>query len=77
MKLSVNFIGHRHYWDAGTEIPDHLVPDWARIKHRCSDAEAQEICRTREALRAEARERREKLEAQKAAKKAAGAESMK
>ena len=71
MKLSVNFIGHRKYWDAGTEIPSHLVPDWARIKYRIGDVEAAEICRTREALRAEARERREKIEAKKTAKKAA------
>ena len=71
MKLNVNFIGHRHFWDAGTEIPDHLVPDWCRIKHRCSDAEAQAICARRAELRAEAAARREKIEAKKVAKKAA------
>ena len=78
MKLSVNFIADRsfegqRYWDAGTEIPNHIVPDWARIKYRIGDVEAAQICRTREALRAEARERREKAEAKKMAKKAAGA----
>jgi hypothetical protein len=71
VKLNVNFIGHRKFWDAGTEIPDHYVPDWARIKHRIGDVEAAEICRRREELRAEARERREKAEAKRAAKKAA------
>jgi hypothetical protein len=69
VKLNVNFIGHRKFWDAGTEIPDHLVPDWARIKHRCSDVEAAAIRQRREELRAEARERREKMEAKKAAGK--------
>ena len=44
MKLSVNFIGHRKYWDAGTDIPNHLVPDWARLKYRIGDLEAREIC---------------------------------
>ena len=73
MKLSVNFIGNRRYWDAGVDIPNHLVPDWARIKYRIGDLEAAEICRRREELRTEARERREKAEAKKAAKTAAGA----
>ena len=73
VKLSVNFITRNHLWDAGTEIPDAYVPDWARIKYRCSDAEAQEICRVRDELRREARERREAAEAKKAAKRIAGA----
>ena len=73
MKLRVNLITKRHFWNSGDEVPDHLVPDWCRIKHRCCDVEAQEICRGREELRAEARERREKAEAKKEAKKAAGA----
>jgi hypothetical protein len=71
VKLSVNLIAHRHFWEAGTEVADHLVPDWARIKYRIGDIEAAEICRRREELRAEARERHEKAEAKKMAKKAA------
>lgn len=66
MKLSVNLIAHRRFWESGTEVPDHLVPDWARQKYRCGDVEAAEICRRREELRAEARERREKAAAKKA-----------
>ena len=57
----------------GSTCPQHLIPVWCIKKHRIGDVEAAEICRTREALRAEARERREKAEAKKAAKKAAGA----
>ena len=76
MKLSVNFIADRsfegqRYWDAGTDIPNHLVPDWARIKYRVGDVEAAQICQRREELRREARERREQKEAKIAAKKAA------
>jgi hypothetical protein len=71
MKLNVNLIAHKKFWEAGTEIPDHLVPDWARIKYRCGDVEAAEIRQRREELRAEARERREKMEAKRAEKRAA------
>ena len=71
MKLRVNFIGNRKFWDAGVDIPNHLVPDWARIKYRCGDVEAAQICQRREELRAEAAERREKAEAKKVAGKAA------
>jgi hypothetical protein len=70
MKLRVNLIVKRHFYNAGTEVPDGVIPLWCIKEHRCSDAEAQEICRRREELRAEAAERREKAEAKKAAKKA-------
>jgi hypothetical protein len=72
MKLRVNLIVRHHWFDAGVEVPNHLVPDWCRIKHRCDDIEAAEICRRREELRAEARERREKGEAKKEAKRSGG-----
>ena len=75
MKLNVNLITKGHFWDAGTEVPDHLIPVWCIKKHRCGDVEAAEICRRREELRAEARERREQKEAKKAAKKAAARQS--
>jgi hypothetical protein len=54
-----------------TAQPSPALPDWCRIKHRCSDAEAQAICARRAELRAEAAARREKIEAKKVAKKAA------
>ena len=72
VKLNINLITKGHFWDAGTEVPQHLIPVWCIKKHRIGDVEAAEICRTREALRAEARERREKAEAKKAAGKAGG-----
>jgi hypothetical protein len=72
MKLSVNLIVKRHFFDSGTEVPNHLVPDWCRIKYRIGDIEAAQICQRREELRAEAAERREKAAAKKEAKKAAG-----
>ena len=75
MKLRVNLITKRHFWDAGTEVPDHLIPVWCIKEHRIGDVEAAEICRRREELRAEARERREKAEAKKVAKKAGGQSS--
>jgi hypothetical protein len=71
VKLRVNLITRGHFWPSGEEVPNHLVPDWCRIKHRCGDVEAREICQRREELRAEACERREKVEAKKAAGKAA------
>jgi hypothetical protein len=73
VKLRVNLITKGHWWDSGTEVPDHLIPVWCIKKHRCGDVEATQICQRREELRAEVRERREKAEAKKAAKKAAGA----
>jgi hypothetical protein len=73
MRLRVNLITRGHFWPSGEDVPNHLVPDWCRIKHRCDDIEAQAIRQRRAELRAEAAERREKVEAQKAAKKAAGA----
>ena len=66
-------IGNRHFWDAGVEIPNHLVPEWAIEKHRIGDVEAAQICPRREALRAEARERREKAEAKKKAQESSEA----
>ena len=72
MKLRVNLITRGHFWDAGVEIPSHVkIPIWCVREHRCGDIEAREICARREELRAEARERREKTEAKKAAGKAA------
>jgi hypothetical protein len=71
VKLRVNLITKGHFWEAGTEVPDHLIPVWCIKEHRCGDVEAAEICARREALRAEARERREKAEAKKVAGKAA------
>jgi hypothetical protein len=71
VKLRVNLITKGHFWDAGTEIPDHLIPVWCIKKHRCGDVEAAAICARREELRAEARERRAKAEARKAAKQSA------
>ena len=71
MKLRVNLITKGHFWDAGTEVPDHLIPVWCIKKHRCGDVEAAEIRQRREELRAEAAERREKAEAKKAAKQSA------
>ena len=68
MKLNVNLITKGHFWDAGVDVPQHLIPVWCIRKHRSGDVEAAEICRRREELRAEARERREKMEAKKAAK---------
>ena len=75
MKLRINLITKGHFWDSGTEVPDHLIPALVSIKeHRCSDEEAAEICARREELRAEACERREKTEAKAAAtKRSAGA----
>jgi hypothetical protein len=70
VKLRVSLITKGHLWDAGTEVPDHLIPVWCIKEHRIGDVEAAEICRRREALRAEARERREKAEAKREAKKA-------
>jgi hypothetical protein len=67
MKLNINLIAKRRFWNAGEEVPDAVVPDWCRIKHRCSDAEARQICARREELRAEAAARRQKTEAKKAA----------
>jgi hypothetical protein len=60
-----------HFWEAGTEVPQAVIPLWCIRKHRCGDIEAAEICRRREELRREARERREKEEARKMAGKAA------
>ena len=76
MKLRVNLITKGHWWDAGVEIPDHLIPVWCIKKHRIGDVEAAQICQRREELRAEARERREKTEAKKTAKKAADKQSV-
>jgi hypothetical protein len=67
MKLRVSLITPNHLWDAGTEVPDHLIPTWCIKEHRIGDVEAAEICQRREELRREARERREKAEAKKAA----------
>ena len=72
MKLRINLITRGHWWEAGSEIPDHLVPVWAINKHRCGDVEAAQICARREELRAEARERREKAEAKAEARRAGG-----
>jgi hypothetical protein len=47
MRLRVNLISKRKYFEAGTEVPDSYVPDWCRIKHRCSDVEARQICEDR------------------------------
>ena len=77
MKLNVNLITKGHFWDAGTEVPQHLIPVWCIKKHRIGDVEAAEICRTREALRAEARERREQKEAKRAAGKHGSARASK
>ena len=66
MKLRINLITKGHFWDAGTEVPQAVIPLWCIRKHRCGDVEAQEICQRREALRAEADERREMEEAKKA-----------
>ena len=77
MKLRVNLITKGHWWDAGTEVPDHLIPVWCIKKHRIGDVEAAQICQRREELRAEARERREKAEAKKASAKAGAAEQYK
>ena len=74
MKLRINLITKGHFWDAGTEVPAHLIPVWCIKEHRIGDVEAQ-ICQRREELRAEARERREKAEARKTAKKAAAKQS--
>jgi hypothetical protein len=71
VKLNINLITKGHFWDAGTEVPDHLIPVWCIKKHRCGDVEAAQIRARREELRAEARERREQKEARKAARKAA------
>ena len=71
MKLNVNLITKGHFWDAGTDVPQHLIPLWCIKKHRIGDIEAAQICQRREELRREARERREKIETSKAAKKAA------
>lgn len=68
MKLRVNLITKGHFWDAGTEVPDHLIPVWCIKKHRIGDVEAREICQRREELRAEARERLERKEAKRAAR---------
>lgn len=73
MKLRVNLITKGHWWDAGVEVPDHLIPVWCIKKHRCGDVEAAQIVQRREELRAANRERREKAEAKKLAKKATGA----
>jgi hypothetical protein len=74
VKLNINLITRGHFWDAGTEIPSHVkIPLWCIKEHRCGDVEARAICQRREELQAGARERREKAEAKKAAKKAAGA----
>jgi hypothetical protein len=74
MKLRVNLIVTRHFYNAGEEIPPHVkIPLWCIREHRCGDIEAAQIVQRREELRAQAAERREKAEAKKAAKKAAGA----
>jgi hypothetical protein len=72
MKLRINLITKGHWWDSGTEIPDHLIPVWAIKKHRCGDVEAAEICARREELRREAAERRAKMEAKAEAKRSGG-----
>lgn len=71
MKLRVNLLTKGKVWLAGTEVPDHLIPVWCIKEHRCGDVEAAEICEVRDALRAEAAERKEKAEARKVAGKAA------
>ena len=77
MKLNINLIAHKKFWPSGEEVPDHLVPDWCRLKHKCGDIEAAQIRQRREELRAEAAERREVAEAKKAARKAARHEASK
>ena len=57
-----------HFWDAGTEVPDHLVPDWARSRASLRRRRGSRDMPRREELRAEARERREKAEAKREAK---------
>ena len=71
MKLRVNLITKGHFWDAGTEVPDHLIPVWCIKKHRCGDIEAAEICRGGKSCERKLAERRERQEAKKAAGKVA------
>ena len=72
MKLNVNLLTKGHFWPSGEEVPENLVPDWCRIKHRCGDVEAAEIRQRREELRAEAAERREKTKREAAEKRKRG-----
>jgi hypothetical protein len=60
MKLGVNLIAHKKFWEAGTEVPNHLVPAWCVRKHRIGEQEAFQ-------LREDVRLRREMLERQRAA----------
>jgi hypothetical protein len=66
MFLRVNLIAKRHFWNAGEEVPDSVVPDWCRLKHRIGPVEAAQIRQRTEELREEACARREKAEAKKA-----------
>jgi hypothetical protein len=40
MKLEVNFIHRGHFWMAGEEVPNHLVPAWCARKHKIDEATA-------------------------------------
>jgi hypothetical protein len=71
MKLRINLITKGHWWDAGTEVPDAVIPVWCIKKHRIGDVEAAEICARREELRREAAERRAKVEAKVVGRKVA------
>ena len=71
MKLRVNLITSGIGGTPGPKCPIILFR-LGRIRASLFDAEAQEICRRREELRAEARERREKAEAKKEAKRREG-----
>jgi hypothetical protein len=62
MKLSVNLISKKKYFEAGTEVPDKYVPVWAIRKYRIGDIEAAAIRQRRAELQAEARLRRERKE---------------
>jgi hypothetical protein len=69
MKLSVNLISKKKYFEAGTEVPDKYVPVWAIRKYRIGDIEAAQIRARREELRTEAAARRERKAAAKGAVK--------
>jgi hypothetical protein len=40
MKLGVNFIHRGHFWMAGEEVPNHLIPAWLARKHKIDEATA-------------------------------------
>jgi hypothetical protein len=69
VKLDVNFIHRGHFWDAGTEVPSHLIPAWCVRKHRIDEA-------TAAMLREDVRLRREKVAREKAAAVEAAAKKL-